>query len=304
MVHLQLKRVLMLLLPLRSLCGNPIIANDGVADPHIHPFGDTFYLYSTHDYSPNNTGFRMDNWRVFSSPDLVSWSLVSVLNPQDTPAPPAAYHECWATDAAVRNGTYYFYLSIGSDQVAVVSSPFPFGPWQDTLGRPMLNTSLGQALGTTIRDPCVFYDVGTDSHFIIFGVYTYFIARLAPDMTSLAEYPRLVTVINPLGPYGNKTDDKPFIHKEGAFYYLSWGCFYGMSDSVYGPYTYAGSVISTAAIADDFKMNDTGGEWYSHQDYADRHGSFWQAGGQWYYAANDRSHSTDLAHRDVYRDTV
>ena len=40
------------------------------------------------------------------------------------------------------------------------------------------------------------------------------------------------------------------------------------------------------------------------QDYADRHGSFWTANGQWFYACNDRSHSADVAHRDVYRDTV
>jgi len=44
---------------------------------------------------------------------------------------------------------------------------------------------------------------------------------------------------------------------------------------------------------------------YSHEDYADRHGSFWHNHqGQWFYASNDRSHSTDLAHRDVFRDTV
>jgi hypothetical protein len=51
-------------------------------------------------------------------------------------------------------------------------------------------------------------------------------------------------------------------------------------------------------------MNDTAGPWYSHQDYADRHGSFWSSAGQWFYASNDRSHSTDIAHRSVYRDTV
>jgi hypothetical protein len=77
-----------------------------------------------------------------------------------------------------------------------------------------------------------------------------------------------------------------------------------MADSVYGPYTYAGSVVDTAAIAPAFRMNDTAGPWYSHQDYADRHGSFWAAGGQWFFSANDRSHSTDLAHRDVFRDTI
>ena len=85
----------------------------------------------------------------------------------------------------------------------------------------------------------------------------------------------------------------------------SWGCFYGTASSVYGPYTYVGSVIDTAALTPAFRTNHTDGPWYSHEDYADRHGSFWHnAGGQWFYASNDRSHSTDVGHESVFRDTV
>ena len=75
---------------------------------------------------------------------------------------------------------------------------------------------------------------------------------------------------------------------------------------MYGPFNYTGSAIDTAFIAPDFRTNVTVGPWYSHEDYADRHGSFFSNadGGQWFYASNDRSHSTDIAHRDVYRDTV
>jgi hypothetical protein len=166
---------------------------------------------------------------------------------------------------------------------------------------------------------------------------------------SLAEAPHFVRVLNPTGPYGNTTDDKPFLHKRGGVYYLSWGCFYAMGASPYGPFTYAGSVVDTANIAPDFRMNDTAGPWYGHQDYADRHGSFWSAHGQvrrgreemgrgamwddgtvpgrrrvihpalesvlpsrrpdssppqWYWSANDRSHSADKADPQYYRDTM
>ena len=76
-------------------------------------------------------------------------------------------------------------------------------------------------------------------------------------------------------------------------YYLSWGCFYATGTSPYGPFVYTGSVVSTDAIAPAFRMNVTDGPWYTHEDYIDRHGSFWTANGQWYYACNDRSHSTD-----------
>ena len=37
----------------------------------------------------------------------------------------------------------------------------------------------------------------------------------------------------------------------------SWGCFYGMSKSIYGPYETKGSVINTTMLAPAFRMNDT-----------------------------------------------
>ena len=40
-----------------------------------------------------------------------------------------------------------------------------------------------------------------------------------------------------LGPYGpGKCDDKPFLHKHNATYYLSWGGFYATASHPYGPY--------------------------------------------------------------------
>jgi arabinoxylan arabinofuranohydrolase len=291
---------------------NPIVSNEGVADPHIHQWhsGGLFYLYSTHDFSPNNTGFLMKDWRVWTSPDLVAWTNASTLLPQDTPAPPGAYDECWATDGAMSpdGSTFFFYLSIGGDQVAVVSSTTsPAGPWNNSLGRPLINSTVGPSLNppTTSRDPCVFQD-DDGSHYIIFGVFEYYIAKLGDDLMSLAEAPRHVTVNNQLGPYGpGKMDDKPFLHKYGGNYYLSWGCFYGTAaTSVYGPYTFVGSAIQTSALDPAFRMNVSGGDWWAAEDLADRHGSFWSSAGQSYYASNDRSHSTDKINPGVYRDTV
>jgi arabinoxylan arabinofuranohydrolase len=123
-------------------------------------------------------------------------------------------------------------------------------------------------------------------------------------MTSFAEPWRHVDVIKPTGPYGNSTDDKPFIHKANGLYYLSWGCFYGTSSSVYGPYTFRGSFLSTDFIEPAFRMNHTAENWYGSEDYADRHGSFFSANGQSFWSGNDRSHSADKANPGVFRDTV
>ena len=282
---------------------NPLVADVGMADPHLHFWPETglTYAYATHDFSNTNTGFRMDNWWVWSSPDLISWTLADVVYPNATPAPPGDYHNCWATDGAhKKNATtgaweYFFYMSIGTCQVAVLkSTTTPAGPWVNVLGAPLLNASFGASLkpAACFRDPGVFED-DDGAHYLIAGVFDYYIMRL-------------VTVLDPTGPYGAKTDDKPFIHKANGLYYLSWGCFYGTSASVYGPYEYKGSAIDPAFLAPAFRLNNSvpGAAWYSSEDLADRHGSFWVQNGQTFYASNDRSHSTDVAHRSVYRDTV
>ena len=273
-------------------------------------FGDTFYLYSTHDFSPNNTGFVMKDWRVFSSPDLVSWTLESTLLPQDTPAPPSAWSSCWATDGAQSPSDptqFFFYLSIGTCEVAVLNASSPVGPWDNFLGAPLLNASFGSSLNppACFRDPAAFVDVATGEAYIIAGVFDYYIAKLAPDMMSLAEMPRLIEIVNPQGPYGNKTDDKPFMHRRGDVYYLSWGAFVGMGSSPYGPFTYSTSVVMTDYIAPDFRMNSSATPWYTSEDLMDRHGSFFSnAAGQSFFVSNDRSHSADKASPGSYRDSV
>jgi len=322
----------------------------GVADPNLKFFDGKFLLFATHDFSINNTGFRMDNWQVWSSSDLVAWTLESTVRPQDSLKWDTQLTECWATDAAYSNGAYYFYVSAGGSEVGVMTATSPKGPWSDPLGAPLLSNALGKSLGTTFRDPCVFQEPGTDDFYLIAGVFTYYITKLRKDLISLAEKPKLVKFIGPdvYGPCGgNKTDDKPFLHKHNVTYYLSWGCFYATSSSVYGPFTMQGAVIDTKKIATEFqcdgqphqcgaaaaarrqlpangksKMMMTATQrarsealaqyksapapapWYLAEDLSDRHGSFLEHAKQWYYLSNDRSHSGDVGHEDVFRDTV
>ena len=91
--------------------------------------------------------------------------------------------DCCATDGAFRNNMYYFYLSVGGKQVAVVRAPSPSGPWDDPLGQPLLKEGMAP---TTFRDPCVFED-DDGEFYIIAGVFQYYIAKLGRDMISLAD---------------------------------------------------------------------------------------------------------------------
>jgi hypothetical protein len=256
--------------------GNPIVPGVGLCDPQVRVFNGSVYLYATHDYSPENKFFRMDNWWVWHSDDLVHWQLVSFLEPQETFLR-KPFTECWATDAGTRNGKFYFYFSASPYQIGVVVGDTPSGPWQSPFGKPLIPKGLTP---TQERDPGILMD-DDGSNYIVFGTWNYYIAKLNEDMISLAEAPRLIEIEKKVGPYGvGKTDDKPFLHKRNGVYYLSWGCFYAMGKSPYGPFVCKGSIVNLEDTEPDFRTDNI---------VHDRHGSFFEFNGQWYFACNDAS---------------
>lgn len=275
---------------------NPIVPNKGLNDPHIHIFNDTAYVYASHDKSIDNKKFVMEDWWVWSSPDLVNWTQRSVLKPKDTYIG-KDFSRCWATDAAYKNGKYYWYFSEGNEQTGVVVGDTPVGPWKDVLGKPLLNSALTP---THEYDMAIFEENG--SHYIIFGVWEYYIAKLNEDMMSLAETPKKIEITNVRGPYNsdgeNKimpTDDKPFVHKYNGKYYLSWGCFYAMSDNLYGPYDYKNSVIKEESFVEGYDAPT-----WPNGFLQGRHGSFFEWHNQWYYVYCDISQTANRWFRDSF----
>ncbi|NJX14557.1 family 43 glycosylhydrolase [Tamlana crocina] len=286
----------MLLVITTAFTQNPIVPNVGLNDPHIHIFNDTAYVYASHDKSIDNDNFIMEDWWVWSSPDLVNWTKRSVLRPKDTYIG-KEFSRCWATDAAYRNGNYYFYFSEGNEQTGVVVGETPVGPWKDVLGKPLLSSDLTP---THEYDMAIFEDNG--EHYIVFGVWDYYIAKLNEDMISLAESPKKIVINNPRGPYNpygdNKkmpTDDKPFVHKYNGKYYLSWGCFYAMADNLYGPYDYKDSVIKESSFAEGFEAPT-----WPNGFLQGRHGSFFEWHNQWYYIYCDVSQTGNRYFRESF----
>ena len=88
-----------------------------------------------------------------------------------------------------------------------------------------------------------------------FGTFNYYVAKLNPDLVTLAEAPRGPLVVHDaFGPFGpGKLDDKAFMHKRFGRYYLSWGCFYGIGDSPYGPFEYMGVIYDNQYVAPSFR---------------------------------------------------
>lgn len=270
-----------------ALAGNPIVIGRGMCDPHARVYGNHVYVYATHDAIPGSDRFVMKNWWVWRSRDLRRWECVSILDPRQTYWR-KPWNECWATDAIHREGRYYFYFSRGPEEIGVVVSESPHGPWKDPLGKPLIAKG---STPTFARDPGILQEEDGTSY-IVFGCWDYYIARLNEDMISLAEKPRLIRLDRKMGPYGpGKTDDKPYLHKRRGKYYLSWGCYYAMADSVYGPYTYKDTIIRKDFVEPVFHKGLT----------QDRHGSFFELYGQWYFLCNDQSFPGTTAH---YRDSV
>jgi hypothetical protein len=289
--------LILLAVPLSGYGQNPIIPDKGVNDPHIRIIDGKAYLSATHDKSVENDRFIMDDWWLWSSDDLVDWKLEAVLNPEDTYLG-KPFSSCWATDFVKRNGKYYWYFSEGNQQAGVVVADSPSGPWRDPLGKPLLATNLTP---THEYDMSIVEDKSGD-FYIVFGVWDFYIAKLNNDMISLAEKPRRIEISNPHGPYNQdgkrgemQTDDKPFLHLYNGNYYLSWGCFYAMSENIYGPYSYRGSVIEKESFTEGYDAPT-----WPNGFKQGRHGSFFEWHNQWYFSYCDISQTGNRFFRDTF----
>lgn len=276
---------------------NPIIPNKGANDPHIRIIDGKAFLAASHDKSIENDKFIMEDWWLWSSDNLVDWKLEIILKPEDTYIG-KPYTRCWAPDFVKRNGKFYWYFSEGNEQTGVMVADNIAGPWTDPLGKPLLTTEM---------TPTHEYDMGivedqTGDFYIVFGVWDFYIAKLKEDMISLAEKPHKIKINNPRGPYNldgqNKerpTDDKPFLHLYKGNYYLSWGCFYAMSDNIYGPYDYKGSIIEKESFAKGYDAPT-----WPNGFKQGRHGSFFEWHNQWYFAYCDISQTGNRFFRDTF----
>ena len=211
-----------------------ILPNSGICDPHMRVYNGRVYMFATHDRSPGNDNYRMDDWKVYSTDDMLNWTLEYTLRPEDTFL--GKCEECYATDSAYRNGKYYLYFSHQQICTGVAVADAPEGPYTDALGKPLLPRGLAD---TPSYDPAVFIDDDeAQTPYIMWGFTCcgkkYHIARLNDDMISLAEEPRPIE-------HGPFWSDAPWLWKHNGLYYLithrSW---YSTAESIYGPYTYRG----------------------------------------------------------------
>lgn len=233
---------------------NPIIQTSYTADPAPMVYNDEVFLYTSHDEN-NSTWFTMNNWKLFTSKDMVNWT---------EHASPASYQtfawasgDAWAMQVIERNGKFYMYCPVinkenNSPAIGVAVSSSPYGPFYDVLGKPLVQTKNYGDI-----DPTVFIDDDKQAYLNWGNPNNYFV-KLNEDMISF-EGEIKQTVLSEAG-FGKRLNDPkratnyeeaPWLYKRNNIYYLFWAggplpehLAYSTSSKPTGPWTYGGVLMA------------------------------------------------------------
>lgn len=231
---------------------NPIIQTAFTADPAPLVFNDRLYVYTSHD-EDDSTWFTMNDWKLFSTNDMVNWTDHGVIlsyNDFDW-----AKRDAWAAQCIERNGKFFMYVPMisktnnkGAIGVAVADSPF--GPFHDPLGKPLVQSEWGDI------DPTVFIDDDGQAY-LYWGNPKLKSVKLNEDMISysgeIVEVPMTEESFgkregNPERP--TKYEEGPWLYKRKNLYYLFWPggplpefIGYSTSKSPQGPWKYGGIIM-------------------------------------------------------------
>jgi hypothetical protein len=239
---------------------NPLITTQFTADPSARVFNGVVYLYPSHDIlaTPGHGRagwFCMQDYHVFSSPDLTNWTDHGVIVSQDkVPWADSAAYSMWAPDCIERAGKYYFYFpapakgdkrgfSVG---VAIADKPYgPFVPEQTPIG------------GIHGIDPNVQIDKDGQAY-IYWAQGNLYGAKLKANMLELDSEPVILQGFPEKG-----LKEGPYLFERKGIYYMTYPHVagkierleYAMSSSPLGPFKYAGVLMDESAS----------GCWTNHQ---------------------------------------
>jgi beta-xylosidase len=253
------------LLPLGLRAANPIITDVFTADPAALVYKDTVYLYTGHDEANPHQGYIMNDWLVFSSKDMKTWTAhPSPLSVKDFEW---AKSDAWAGQCIEKDGRFYWYVPVSSKElntfaIGIAVSDSPTGPFKDVLGKPLIIDSMtpSKQRGDDI-DPTVFIDTdGTP--YLYWGNTNCYFAKLKPNMIDLDGEIQKVEL--------TKFTEAPWLHKRGDLYYLSYATgfpekiAYATSDKPGGPWEYRGLVAEIAGNSNTIHQAiiEFKGQWY------------------------------------------
>ncbi len=260
---------------------NPLSRMHSAADPSVHVWDGVVWVITSQDRNMDSAKHKfhyaaMDGYHAFSSPDLINWTdhgeifHSSDLNKSAWGPTPDNY--MWAPGAARTKNkdggwTYYLYYPHNAKfegekwVTGVATAPTPIGPYTDH----------GPLVGGTMRmDPMTFIDEDGQPYIYSNGMI---VAKLNPDMVSLAETPRAIEYApeSVLKEPTLRFCEGLYMHKRDGIYYLSYSNFkntehqgfYAMGKSPYGPFEWKGAMAPAPEGAQDHhSIIEFKGEWY------------------------------------------
>jgi arabinoxylan arabinofuranohydrolase len=238
------------LLPIIGFAQNPIIQTKYTADPAPMVYHDTVFLYTSHD-EDDAFGFKMLNWLLYTSTDMVNWTdhgVIAGVNEPNKTFIWADGHSAWAPQCIARNGKFYFYCPTiyqGKMAIGVAVSTSPYGPFIDAIGKPLIFRS-----NPGDYDPTVFIDDDGQAYMYWGGNGPCYYVKLNEDMISLAGDIQVVSIDFTGTPKEASYTEGPWLWKNDKHYYLAWasrccpeGIGYAMSQSPTGPWKCKGTIM-------------------------------------------------------------
>lgn len=229
-----------------AMSGNPIFEG-WYADPEGIIYDDTYWVYPTYSDKYENQVF----FDCFSSDDLVNWTKHSRI--LDTSEVKWAKRAMWAPSVIRKDGKYYFLFGandvhegeIGGIGVAV--SDRPEGPYNDLLGKPLINEIVN---GAQPIDQFVFMD-DDGTYYMYYGGWRHCnIVKLNDDFTGFVPHDD-GTIYKEITP--ENYVEGPFMFKKNGKYYFMWSeggwggphysVAYAIADSPYGPFHREGKIL-------------------------------------------------------------
>jgi beta-xylosidase len=252
--------------------GNPIIQG-WYADPEARLFEQQYWIYPTYSAVYDQQLF-LD---AFSSTDLVTWTKhARVLDAANIKW---ARRAVWAPSIVERDGWYYLFFSandIQSDKelggIGVAKSRRPQGPFEDHLGRPLVDRFHN---GAQPIDPFVFRDAD-GSFYLIYGGWRHCnIAKLNADFSGFVPFAD-GTTFKEITPAGYVEGSFMFV-KDGKYYFMwseggwtgpNYAVAYASASSPLGPFERVGQIlkqdpsVATGAGHHSILRAPRSGNWY------------------------------------------
>jgi len=217
---------------------NPIIQTKYTADPAPMVYNDTVFLYTTHD-EDDATGFKMLNWLLYTSTDMVNWTDHGIVASLKNFSWARQDNGAWAPQCVARNGKFYLYCPMHGGGIGVLVSDSPYGPFKDPLGKRLINDN---HIWNDI-DPTVLIDDDGQAY-LYWGNPDLYYVKLNKDMISYSG--EIVKVASKPQNY----QEGPWVWKRNGHYYLAYASTccpeaigYAMSDSPTGPWEYKGMIM-------------------------------------------------------------